>query len=116
VAGAVDTILGGYPGNKAAEWSSGQKAGATLRLTWKTPQKINRIALYDRPNEIDNVTRSQLTFSDGTTLEVGPLPDNGETANEVQFPAKTVEWVEWKALDMHGANSGLSEIAVFRAP
>jgi hypothetical protein len=117
-AGATDKVLGGYPGDARAEWSSGQKVGATLRLTWKTPQKINRIALYDRPNLNDNVTSSQLTFNDGTTLTLGALPNDGNTPYDVSFPDKTVEWVEWKVLAMSpkSENAGLSEIAVFRAP
>lgn len=114
--GATDKILSGYPDNGDAEWSSGQKAGATIRLTWKTPQKIDRVSLYDRINTNDNVTRSQLTFSDGTTIEVGALPNEPGTPYDVRFPAKTVEWVEWKALAVSetSENAGLSEIAVFR--
>ena len=116
--GAIDNVLSGYPRDKGAEWSSQQKEGATLRLTWKTPQKIGRIALYDRPNANDNMTRSLLTFSDGTTIEVGALPNDGDTPYEVRFPPKTVEWVEWKAVTVSGEteHAGLSEIAVFRSP
>ncbi|RYX80831.1 DUF5110 domain-containing protein [bacterium] len=117
-AGATDKVLGGYPNDRGAEWSANQKEGATIRLTWKTPQSINRIALYDRPNTNDNLLRSQLTFSDGTTIQVGPLPNDGDLPAEVRFPAKTIEWVEWKALEMtpSSEHAGLSEIAVFRAP
>ena len=115
--GATDKVAGGYPGDRAAEWSSGQKEGATLRLTWKTPQKIDRISLYDRPNGNDHSTRSLLTFSDGTTVEIGALPNAGDVPYEVRFPAKTVSWVEWKsvAVSPQTENIGLSEIAVFRA-
>ena len=115
--GAIDKIPGGYPDNRDNEWSSGQKVGATIRLTWQTPQKIDRIALFDRPNDNDNATRSQLTFSDGTTIEVGPLPNDGKTPAEVRFPAKTVTWVEWKALAVsdNTLNIGLGEFAVFAA-
>ena len=96
-------------------WSSGQKVGATIRLTWPTPQTINRIALYDRPNENENALKSQLTFSDGTTIEVGPLPNDGKTPAEVRFAPKTVSWVEWKSLQISDAteNIGLGEFAVF---
>ncbi len=116
-AGATDRNLGGYPGERGLEWSASTKEGATIRLTWKTPQRIDHIALYDRPNVNDNVLRSQLTFSDGTTLEVGPLPNDGDTSTDARFPAKTVDWVEWKALSMSplSEHAGLSEIAVFRA-
>ena len=116
-AGATDETLGGYPGNRTDEWSSGQKVGATIRLTWKTPQKIDRIQLFDRPNDNDNATRSQLTFSDGTQIEVGALPNDGRAPAEVRFAPKTVEWIEWKALAVSDAteNIGLSEFAVYAA-
>ena len=116
-AGATDEIPSGYPDNRAAEWSSGQKAGATIRLTWKTPQTINRIALYDRPNPNDNALRSQLTFSDGTTIEVGALPNDGKTPADVRFATKAVTWVEWKALAVSEPteNIGLAEFAAFGA-
>ena len=115
--GAIDRIPGGYPDNRDNEWSSGQKVGATMRLTWQTPQKIDRVALFDRPNDNDNATKSLLTFSDGTTIEVGPLPNDGKTPAEVKFPAKTVTWVEWKALAVsdNTENIGLGEFAVFAA-
>ena len=113
--GATDQIPSGYPGNRAAEWSSGQKAGATIRLTWPTPQTINCVALYDRPNLNDNATKSQLTFSDGTQIEVGALPNDGETPAEVRFAPKTVSWVEWKALEVspNTENIGLGRIRGF---
>ena len=115
--GATDKIPGGYPGDRNAEWSSGQKVGATIRLTWKTPQTINRVQLFDRPNENDNATKSQLTFSDGTTVEVGALPNDGKTPAEVRFAPKTVTWIEWKALAVsdNTENIGLGEFAVFGA-
>ena len=115
--GATDKIPGGYPENRDNEWSSGQKVGATIRLTWKTPQKIDRIALFDRPNANDHALKSQLTFSDGTTLEVGALPNDGKTPAETRFAPKTVTWVEWKALEISAQteNIGLGEFAVFPA-
>ena len=116
-AGATDKAPGGYPNNRDNEWSSGQKVGATIRLTWKTPQTIDRIQLFDRPNENDNATSSTLTFSDGSTIEVGALPNDGMTPAEARFAPKTVSWVEWKATGVSDAteNVGLGEFAVFAA-
>lgn len=116
-AGATDKMPGGYPDDRNNEWSSGQKVGATIRLTWKTPQRIDRVALFDRPNENDNATRSLLTFSDGSTVEVGALPNDGQTPAEARFAPKTVRWVEWKVLAVSDAteNVGLGEFAVFAA-
>lgn len=48
---AIDGKIDGYPRNEAAEWvTQGSGAGAWLKLTWSSPQIINSIALYDRPN------------------------------------------------------------------
>ena len=115
--GAVDGIVGGYPGDKGQEWSAGSTLGATLTLTWATPQTIDRIRLYDRPNLTDQITSGEVTFSDGTTLPVGELPNDALTPFELRFPAKTVTSLTFKVTGVKAGtqNAGLAEIAVFRA-
>ena len=49
-------------------------AGSWLKLTWSSPQTINTVVLYDRPNTNDQVTGGTLTFSDGSTIAVRPSP------------------------------------------
>ena len=117
-AGANDRNVSGYPASKAAEWSSGATLGATIRLTWDVPQRITRIKLYDRPNLTDQITAGTLTFDDGTTMEVGALPNDGLTPLELKFAPKMVKWVEFKVTKVKDQtqNSGLSEFAVFGAP
>jgi hypothetical protein len=117
VEGAVDGIAGGYPDDKANEWSAGSKIGAFLTLTWDTPQTIDHVALYDRPNTNDQVTAGVLTFSDGSTLPFGTLPDDGKTPLDVRFPPKTVMSLTFKvtAVKSTTENAGLSEIAVYKA-
>ena len=90
VDGATDGVVGGYPGDKSQEWSAGSTVGATLTLTWATPQTIDHILLYDRPNLTDQITSGLITFSDGTTLPVGALPNDAKTPFDLRFPAKTV--------------------------
>jgi len=116
--GAVDGVVGGYPGETRHEWAShGEKDTALLRLTWKSPQTINRVWLFDRPNLLDQVTSGMLVFSDGTTLSTGPLPDDARQGLEVSFPPKTVNWLVFvvTGVKQGSPNIGLSEIAVFRA-
>ena len=116
--GAVDGIVGGYPKDPSSEWASqGEKDTAMLRLTWAEAQKIDRVWLFDRPDKREQVTSSLLVFSDGTTIPVGPLPNDAKKGIEVKFAPKTVKWL---ALLVTGVspttqNVGLSEIAVFRA-
>ncbi|RYX81201.1 DUF5110 domain-containing protein [bacterium] len=112
----IDGNPEGYPNDSNAEWSSnGEKAGASVRLDWKTPQTVNRIVLFDRPNTTDDITGGVLTFSDGSTIEVGSLSNTEGT--EVRFPAKTINWVSFKVTSVKGGtiNAGLSEFAVFKA-
>lgn len=116
-AGAIDGVVSGYPEDRSAEWSSGAREGATIRLTWDTPQTVDRVALYDRINLDDNITSGLLTWSDGTTTPIGALPDDGLSPFEARFAPRTVRWVEFKVLSVRPStvNCGLAEFAVFRA-
>jgi hypothetical protein len=115
--GAVDGIAGGYPNDKANEWSAGSKVGASLTLTWDAPQTVDHVALYDRPNTNDQVTAGTLTFSDGSVIPFGALPDDGRTPLTLRFPPKTITSLTFKvsAVKSSTENAGLSEIAVYRA-
>ncbi len=117
IAGATDGVAGGYPGDKAQEWSAGKTVGATLTLTWDAPQTIDHVALYDRPNLTDQVTAGRVTFSDGSTLPVGALPNDGSAPFELRFPPKTVTSLTFEVTAVRAGteNAGLAEIAVYRA-
>ncbi|RYG71515.1 DUF5110 domain-containing protein, partial [bacterium] len=47
---AADGAAEGYPDDATREWSSGKKTGGVVRLEWTTPESIDRIVLFDRPN------------------------------------------------------------------
>ncbi len=114
--GAIDGKVGGYPGEWSEEWASdGESIGAWIRLTWDQPKTIDRVWLFDRPNTYDYITAGELTFSDGTTISVGELPDTATQGREVRFPAKTVEWVQFKVTGVKTGypHIGLSEMGVF---
>jgi hypothetical protein len=75
--GAVDGVVGGYPDHTEREWASrGERDTAMIRLTWSAPQTIDRVQLFDRPNDLDQITSGMLVFSVGSTLTSGELPDN----------------------------------------
>lgn len=113
--GAVDGLVGGYPDDPAQEWSAGANAGAALTLTWDTPQTIDHIALYDRPNTTDQITAGIITFSDGSTLPVGALPNDANTPLDLHFSPKTIKSLTFQvsAVRPGTQNAGLAEIAVF---
>jgi len=39
-----------------------------LRLSWNKEQTVNRVWLFDRPNELDQIKSGMLIFSDGSRL------------------------------------------------
>jgi hypothetical protein len=112
---AIDGNIGGYPGNSSQEWASnGGKAGSWLKLTWTTPQTIDTIVLYDRPNLNDQITAGNIAFSDGSSIAVGSLPNAG-TAYTLTFAAKTVTTLQLNITSVSSTteNVGLSEIQVY---
>jgi len=113
----IDGVVGGYPEDTTAEWASdGEKASAFVRLNWDSPQRIDRVWLFDRPNtHADQVTSGNLIFSDGSTLNIGELPDDASAAKEISFPAKEVTWLMFivSSVKPQTLNIGLAEIAFF---
>ncbi len=112
---AVDGSLLGYPSDPTKEWSSlGQGAGAWLQLTWAAPVTIDRIVLFDRPNTNDRVNGGTLTFSDGSSVAVGALNNDG-SATTVTFAARTVTTVRFTVTSVSSAteNVGLAEFEVW---
>jgi hypothetical protein len=112
---AVDGVSDGYPGDYTREWATvGQGAGAWLNLNWGRAYQIDRVVLHDRPNGADQITSATLTFSDGSTVAVGVLPNDG-TGLQVRFGPVVTTWVRLTINTVSGAtaNIGLSEIEVY---
>ena len=109
---AVDGIVDGSPGDSTKEWATlGQLAGAWIMLTWNVPVTISQVILYDRPNLTENITSGTLSFSDGSTVPVGTLPNNGAPL-PVSITPRTVTSMQFTVNTAVGQNIGLAEIAV----
>lgn len=109
---ATDGIIDGYPGDFKKEWASvNQPQGAQITLSWNQAQEISQIRLYDRPNLNDNILSGTLLFSDGSTLPVGPLANNG-AGYTLTFAPKSVTSVSFRVDSAKGNNVGLAEIEV----
>jgi len=112
---AVDGVVDGWPGDSTREWATnGERAGAWIRLSWSTPYVVDRVVLYDRPNSSDRVTGGTLTFSDGTTVSVTSLSNNG-AAKTVTFTSRSVTSVTFTVTSVSATtqNVGLAEIEVY---
>jgi hypothetical protein len=114
----VDGCIDGYPGISSCEWATnGERTGAWLNLSWSAPYSVNQLVLYDRPNTDDQVTSANIVFSDGTSITVGPLNNNG-TATTYTFPARVITSLRMTVTGVSGRtqNVGLSELQVYGFP
>ena len=115
---AIDGVLEGYPQNQFGEWAS-QSEGldAWLQLAWNTPQVVNRVTLYDRPNSDDQVLAGTLSFSDNSSISVGTL-DNLGAGTEIDFSARQITWLRFTVTEVSPTthNIGLEEIQVWNVP
>jgi hypothetical protein len=112
---AIDGVIDGYPGDYTREWATvAGGVGSWLNLAWSTPQTMSKVVLYDRPNANDQITGATLTFSDGSTVQVPALNNDG-TATTVTFPAKTTTSLKVTVTSVSAStqNVGLSEIQAF---
>ena len=108
--------------SEKGEWASDSKmvhwGGINypwVQLNWEVPQTINKIILYDRPDESTHTAGGTLIFSDGSKISIHTIPNNG-APKAITFPEKTVKWIKFEVTDGTGDNLGLSEIEVYPAP
>ena len=99
-------------GDPTTEWATGGAgAGSTILLEWDAAQELGSIVLADRASTDDHVEAGTLTFSDGSTVMVPALPDDGEPIR-IEFAPRSVTSVLF-AIDEVGPDTtdiGLSEI------
>ncbi|WP_208971852.1 DUF7402 domain-containing protein, partial [Kineococcus rubinsiae] len=101
----------------SAEWASaGEGVGASLTLSWPAAVSLSRVVLFDRPNLDDRVTSGTLTFSDGSSVAVGALGDDG-SATTVSFPARVSSRVVFRVTGVSAStrNVGLAEFEAYAA-
>jgi hypothetical protein len=114
---AIDGVISGYPDDSTAEWATeGGGVGSWLKLTWSEPYTITSAVLYDRPNLDDQITSGTLTFSDGTVLSFGSLPNAGTpglTVTPTTPVTATSLLMTVTGVSSSTLNVGLSEIEVF---
>jgi LmbE family N-acetylglucosaminyl deacetylase len=109
---AVDGVVGGYPDDSANEWSTlGGGAGSWLSLSWASPVVLDQVVLFDRPNTADQVTGGTLTFSDGSTVVVPALTNDG-SAVPISFSPRATSSVLFtvNSVSANTVNIGLAEI------
>jgi LmbE family N-acetylglucosaminyl deacetylase len=112
---AIDGIVDGYPNNVAREWASTREhAGAWINLQWDSTYAVDRVVLHDRINPDDQILSATVSFDDGSTLQVGPLNNNG-TGTEYAFPTKLIKGMRLTVTSVSSTTYeiGLAEIEVY---
>lgn len=124
----ADGIVDGYrsdddivmKGNDRAEWAStsvGKAAseGQTLTMSWPEAHAVDKVVLYDRPNPNDQIVAATLTFSDSSTIDVGPLPNDGSPLEVLIDPPRSTTSLELLVVEVSGTTllTGLAEMEVY---
>lgn len=86
-----------------------------IQLTWDSAVYINKIVIYDRPDNSSNTAGGTLHFSDGSRESVLAIPANGAPC-VIEFTPRLIYWVRFEITDGEGENIGLSEIEVYPSP
>jgi hypothetical protein len=113
---AVDGVVSGFPVDYSKEWATtGETTGAWIQLDWPQEYIITKVVLHDRINADDHITAGKLTYSDGTFLNTGSLPNDG-TGYEVSTASKITKSLRFEITGFAGYNAGLAEIEVYGYP
>jgi len=114
---AVDGRALGNPLDESGEWATVRgRAGSWIQVSFASARAVDGVVLYDRPNLTDQVVAATLRFSDGSSVAVGPLADNGSGVT-VRFPEHATSWVRFEvgAVSETTRNVGLSEFEILSA-
>jgi len=97
------------------EWKAKGTKGEWLQLGWAQAKKIQKVLLYDLVSTRTQVTSGTLTFSDGSSVPVGKLQNDGHAGTIVTFEPKTVRWVRFtvNAVREGTEQAGLGEMEVY---
>lgn len=112
---ARDGYFWGAPMDANREWvTAAEKTGSWIQYNFSPTRTINAVTLSDRPLPSDQVTAGNLQFSDGSTVPVPALPNNGSGLT-INFPAKTVSSVRFNITGVSSTttNAGLAEFEAY---
>ena len=86
-----------------------------IQLDWDHAIYTNKVILYDRVDEQSHCAAGTLFFSDGSSVTVNLIPNDG-APRVVDFDTRKTEWIRFQMTDGEGQDLGLSEIEVYPAP
>jgi Chitobiase/beta-hexosaminidase C-terminal domain/FG-GAP-like repeat len=106
----------GAPMSPPNEWvTNSQGAGSWIQYGFASPTPLDGVTLFDRPGLANQITAATLAFSDGSSVPVAALPNNGSGLT-IRFPARTVTSVRLTitAVSSTTTAAGLAEFEAWR--
>jgi hypothetical protein len=103
-------------GSYSTDWAVvGVAAGHWWQVTWSLPQTLDNVVLRDRSNLTDLFGAGVLSFSDGSTVNYGALPNDGSPLT-IPFATKLSTWMRVTTNGGSGLNIGLAEVEASASP
>ncbi len=99
-------------GSTSTDWASLGEANPWFQVTFSTAKKISKIRIASRIGQPPTIMSGNLTFSDGTTIAVSDINNNG-TFRIIDFATKEITWVRFTVTSNSGTNVGLGEFEVW---
>ena len=112
---AVDGSADGYPGDYTHEWATtGQGAGAWLKLSWASAYAISRIVLNDRPTPTTVSPPPRCSSATARASPPAPCPTTAAPSPSTSrcAPSTSVQ-LTVTSVSAQTGNVGLAEIAVW---
>lgn len=98
-------------GSTTTDWASLNQTNPWIQIDWALSKKVSQIKIADRIGQSARCNAGILSFSDGSSINVTGILNNGTFSN-VEFPVKTITWVRFTVNAGTGTNVGLSEFQV----
>ena len=85
----------------------------SITIHFYKPQHISVVKLYGNVNRESRVSAGRLVFSNGYSVETGPLERNGQATDIPIESQDGIKWVTFQVLKTEGPHSGLTEWEIF---
>lgn len=110
-----DTLVDGVVQKHArGEWASRSETSPVATLEWDQPMLVSGVTLFDRVASYSWAQSATLTFSDGSSLSIDNISNDG-SAQSLTFPEKLTTSLRIQ-LHGEGIHIGLAEVEVQGRP
>lgn len=88
----------------------------SITIHFYKPQHISAIKLYGNVKKESRILAGRLVFSNGYSVETGPLERNGQATDIPIESQDGIKWVTFQVLKTEGPHPGLTEWEIFDQP